>query len=216
MNSYTFKQYALITILALALGACGSGSGPGAYGDNSGESISLTITGSSNVESSETPDETVTLSGTADSDTDIASVSWVNDRGWQGKASGTESWKTGSIPLEMGENRITVIAEDSSGATTSRSIVIKRESGRTGSVTLSWTAPTARTDGSPLTNLAGYKIFYGRMSGIYDYRIDINNPGIVAYVVENLVSGDWYFAMAAYDSAGLESDRSNEVRREII
>ena len=76
-------------------------------------------------------------------------------------------------------------------------------------------APTARTDGSPLTNLAGYIVFYGRMSGIYDYQIDISNPGILTYVVENLVSGDWYFALTAYDSQGIESDRSNEVLREI-
>ena len=49
------------------------------------------------------------------------------------------------------------------------------------------------------------------MSGIYDYQIDINNPGILTYVVENLASGDWYFALTAYDSQGLESDRSNEL-----
>ena len=53
------------------------------------------------------------------------------------------------------------------------------------------------------------------MSGIYDYQIDISNPGILTYIVENLVSGDWYFALAAYDSQGLESDRSNEVLRTI-
>jgi len=215
MNHYVVTQYVLITILALALSACGSGSGPGASADISGKSISLSITSPASGGNVETPDETVVLSGTADSTTGIVAVSWVNDRGWQGKASGTESWKTGSIPLEMGRNAITVTAEDSSGATTSRTVVIKRESGGTGSVTLSWTAPTARTDGSPLTNLAGYKIFYGRMSGIYDYQIDIANPGIVTFVIENLVSGDWYFALAAYDSNGLESDRSNEVLREI-
>ena len=87
--------------------------------------------------------------------------------------------------------------------------------GQTGSATLSWAAPTTRTDSSPLTNLAGYKIYYRRMSGICEYQIDINNPGIVTYVVENLVSGDWYFTMTAYDFEGLESDRSNEVLRVI-
>ena len=93
--------------------------------------------------------------------------------------------------------------------------VVNREFGQTGSTTLSWTAPTERTDGSPLTHLGGYKIYYGRMSGIYDYQIDINNPGISTYVVENLVSGDWYFALTAYDSEGLESNCSNEVLKVI-
>jgi hypothetical protein len=66
-----------------------------------------------------------------------------------------------------------------------------------------------------LTNLAGYKIFYGRMTGVYDYEIAIDNPGVATYVVEDLVSGDWYFTVDAYDADGLESDRSNEVLRNI-
>jgi hypothetical protein len=163
----------------------------------------------------DTSDPAVSLAGNAGSDLGVFKVSWANDRGGEGVADGTDSWQTASIALELGENKITVTAENTAGATTSRSIVVNRESGQTGSTALSWTAPTARTDGSPLTNLAGYKVFYGRMSGIYDYQIDISNPGILTYVVENLVSGDWYFALAAYDSQGLESDRSNEVLRKI-
>ncbi len=157
----------------------------------------------------------MSLSGSANSDMGVFKVTWINDRGGGGVATGTDSWHVTSINLELGENKITVTAEDTAGTTTSRSIVINRESSQTGSVALSWIAPTARTDGSPLTNLAGYTVFYGRMSGIYDNQIDINNPGILTYVVENLVSGDWYFALTAYDSQGLESDRSNEVLREI-
>ena len=53
------------------------------------------------------------------------------------------------------------------------------------------------------------------MSGIYDFQIDIDSPGVLTYLVENLVSGDWYFALTAYDSEGIESDRSNEVLRQI-
>jgi Glucodextranase, domain B len=217
MNFYAFRQYTLITILAVALSACqsGSGSGPGACINISGGSMSLTITSPASGGYFETPDEKLTLAGTASSDMGISQVSWVNDRGGAGVANGTASWQTASIDLKLGENKITVAAEDTAAATTSRCIVVNRQSGQTGSATLSWTTPTERTDGSPLTNLAGYKIFYGRMSSIYDYQIDINNPGILTYVVENLVSGDWYFALTAYDSEGLESDRSNEVLKVI-
>ncbi len=163
----------------------------------------------------DTADTAVSLAGNANSGMGIFKVSWSNDRGGEGVANGTDSWQTASIALELGVNKITVTAEDAAGTTASRSIVVNRESGQTGSATLSWTAPTARTDGSPLTNLAGYKVFYGRMSGIYDHQIDISNPGILTFVVENLVSGDGYFALTAYDSQGLESDRSNEVLRQI-
>ena len=78
-----------------------------------------------------------------------------------------------------------------------------------GSATLSWQPPTARTDGSALTNLAGYKIHYGTAPGSFTQTITIANPGITSAVIENLPAGTWYFAATAYDTAGLESDYSN-------
>ncbi len=212
INIRSVAQQALTLTLALSVSACLMDS---AIDGSENAAVSLTITSPSSASAMDTSDTTVSLAGNASSDMGIFKVAWANDRGGEGVANGTDSWQTASIALELGENRITVTAEDTTGATTSRSIVVNRESGQTGSAALSWTAPTARTDGSPLTNLAGYKIYYGRMSGIYDYQIDINNPGILIYLVENLVSGDWYFALAAYDSQGFESDRSNEVLRQI-
>lgn len=84
---------------------------------------------------------------------------------------------------------------------------------RTGSVSLSWQPPTQREDGSALTNLAGYRLFYGRQSGEYTQEIPIANPGITRYVVDGLTTGNWYFAMTALDSDGLESDYSEETVR---
>jgi len=78
----------------------------------------------------------------------------------------------------------------------------------TGSATLSWTAPTMRTDGTPLTNLAGYKIHYGTSPGSYPNKITLDNPGLTSYVVENLAQGTWYFSMTSFDTAGAESDYS--------
>ncbi len=212
MNTRSVAQHVLTLLLALSVSACLMG--PAKDGVE-GAAVSVTITSPTSASTMDTSDSTVSLAGNANSDMGIFKVAWVNDRGVEGIASGTESWQTASIELGLGANKITVTAEDTAGATTSRSIVINRESGQIGSTALSWAAPTARTDGSALTNLAGYKIFYGRMSGIYDYQIDINNPAVLTYVVENLVSGDWYFALAAYDTEGLESDRSNEVLRQI-
>lgn len=202
-------------MLAMILGACsGSGSGADPFADSAGgETISLVITSPASGGTLETPDETVTLAGTAASSFQIVSVSWVSDRGGEGEASGTESWEAAGIPLQMGENAITLIAEDSSGGTTTRTVTIKRETGAFGSVTLNWDAPTVREDGTPLTNLAGYFIRYGRMSKTHDYKIDVDNPGLVSYVVENLKPGKWYFTLTAYDITGLESDPSNEVAR---
>ncbi len=212
MNFRSVAQQVLTLTLALSVSACLMDS---AIDGSENAAVRLTIISPSSASVMDTSDPAVSLAGNAGSDMGIFRVSWANDRGGQGIASGTDSWQTASIALELGENVITVTAEDTAGATTSRSIVVNRESGQTGSASLSWAAPTARTDGSPLTNLTGYKIFYGRMSGIYDYQIDISNAGILTYVIENLASGDWYFALTAYDSEGIESDRSNEVLRQI-
>jgi hypothetical protein len=74
-----------------------------------------------------------------------------------------------------------------------------------GSATLSWTPPTTNTDGSPLTNLAGYKVYWGTTQGTYPNSVTVNNPGLTAYVVENLAPGTWFFVATALNSSGTES-----------
>ena len=78
-------------------------------------------------------------------------------------------------------------------------------------VTIFWQAPTENTDGSVLGNLSGYKIYYGEASGEYSSSIDVANPGLTSYVVQNLPAGQYYFAVTSYNSAGVESGFSSEV-----
>ncbi len=85
----------------------------------------------------------------------------------------------------------------------------------TGSATLSWTPPTQRSDGSTLSDLAGYKIHYGSAQGEYTQELDISNPGIAEYVVDGLASGTWYFVVSSYDSTGAESSYSSPVSKTI-
>jgi hypothetical protein len=79
----------------------------------------------------------------------------------------------------------------------------------TGSAQISWTAPTTNTDGSSITNLSGYRVLYGRTSGSLDESVNVTNPGLTTYRVENLSVGTWYFAVVAMNAAGGESDMSN-------
>jgi hypothetical protein len=78
-----------------------------------------------------------------------------------------------------------------------------------GSVTVSWTPPTTRTDGSALTDLSGFRLRYGNSADSYPNTIDISNPGVTTYRVENLARGTYYFVIAAYDSTGLESSNTD-------
>ncbi|HNR23495.1 MAG TPA: putative Ig domain-containing protein [Steroidobacteraceae bacterium] len=84
-----------------------------------------------------------------------------------------------------------------------------------GSATLNWQPPTERTDGSALANLAGYRIYYGNAPGNYSQSVNLTNPGLTSYVIDNLTGGTWYFTMTAVDSAGLESARTNPVSKTI-
>ncbi len=77
-----------------------------------------------------------------------------------------------------------------------------------GTATLSWQPPTTRTDGSPLTNLAGYTIHYGTTQGNYGNQIRVDNPGLTRYMVENLAPATWYFVTTAFDTTGGVSDYS--------
>ena len=85
-----------------------------------------------------------------------------------------------------------------------------------GSVVLNWQPPTLNADGTPLTDLSGYNIYVGTDSNDYTFReIRLNNPGLSAYVVENLAPGTYYFAATAFNSAGVESSFSGEVVRSV-
>jgi len=78
-----------------------------------------------------------------------------------------------------------------------------------GSVTLSWTAPTQNEDGTPLMDLAAYKIYYGLSEGNYPNQIRIDNPGITMYVVDNLTPSTYFFVSTSINSTGMESSFSN-------
>lgn len=74
---------------------------------------------------------------------------------------------------------------------------------------LFWKAPTQNTDGSALTNLAGYRVVYGRSPTTMTQTVELANPSLLAYVVEELSPGTWHFAVKAYNAAGVESAQSN-------
>lgn len=84
-----------------------------------------------------------------------------------------------------------------------------------GSVTLSWTPPTENSDGSPLTDLAAYNIYYGSSRGAYPNRVRFPNPGIASVVVDNLTPNTYYFVATSENSLGIESPYSNEVTRTV-
>ncbi|MBI5665705.1 MAG: fibronectin type III domain-containing protein [Nitrospirae bacterium] len=77
-------------------------------------------------------------------------------------------------------------------------------------ITLSWTPPSSNADGSALSDMSGYTIYYGTQSGNYTHSIDAGN--VTSYSMDSLVPGFvYYFAVTAYDIYGNESTYSREV-----
>ena len=77
---------------------------------------------------------------------------------------------------------------------------------------LTWNPPTTNEDGSPLTDLAGYTVYWGTTSGDYTDQTDVGN---VEQFLSTLPNNGltYYFAVTAYDTSGNESRFSEEVSR---
>jgi len=79
-----------------------------------------------------------------------------------------------------------------------------------GVVTLSWRPPTENTDGSELTDLTGFKVYYGESENELTQTISIDSATTLAKVIENLtIEKTYYFAVTAVNSLGIESEMSN-------
>jgi len=93
--------------------------------------------------------------------------------------------------------------------------VISANAVASNAATLSWEAPTVNVDGSALVNLTGYKIHYGTKPGTYSKTISINSVGLTTYVIDDLTSGTYYFAVTAITASGVESEFSGEATKTI-
>ena len=85
---------------------------------------------------------TINLSGTASDNTGVSLVTWSNDRGGVGTASGTTNWIITAIPLQFGANAITVTIWDYSGNKTQSTLRVTYNPPDTTAPVLSISTPT--------------------------------------------------------------------------
>lgn len=152
----------------------------------------------------------------SDPDQDVLQFGIVNRPEWASfePSSGRLYGTPGEMHVGVYEGiRITVT--DGTTSVSSDPFTIAVVQATTGSVLLSWIAPTENVDGSPLADLAGYRIHYGTASGQYDRQVEIVGAGVLSTVIENLTPGTWYFAATAFTEGGLESELSAEVQRSV-
>lgn len=77
------------------------------------------------------------------------------------------------------------------------------------STMLTWAAPALNSDGSPLTDLAAFKVYWGTTQGTYSQSAKLGSAAARTYTVNGLTSGKWYFVVTALNSKGDESPYSN-------
>lgn len=152
----------------------------------------------------------------ADPNGDTLTITAQNVPGWatfnaqNGRISGTPS------SADVGSySNITIRVSDGTSTTTLGPFSITVTAAAAGAATLSWTPPTQNSDGTTLMNLAGYEILYGRSSNNLDQTVSLTNPSLSTYVVDNLTSGTWFFAVMARNSGGVTSPLSNVASKTI-
>jgi hypothetical protein len=152
----------------------------------------------------------------SDADGDPLTFSIQNRPAWASFDPRTGSLTGAPSAVESGNYTGIVIAV-SDGALTARlpAFDVTVMSQTLGSVSLSWDAPALNTDGTPVSNLKGYKVFYGLASRQYTSSLPLNDATLTSVTIEQLKSATWYFAVKAISSSGLESDFSQEVTKTV-
>jgi hypothetical protein len=214
----TLGRLAVLTGLALCLSACpavqnsGNSAGVADAGGLSAQSTSasdpLVIAGTP--PTSVSAGQTYSFQPTAsDSAAEPLTFSIVNSPAWStfDTATGLLSGTPGSAQTGTYAD-ITISVSDATGSVSLPAFSITVDTSPPGTATLVWTAPTQNTDGTPLTNLAGYHVHYGTDASLAD-TIDVGDPTATTYVVDGLSAGTYYFAVSAYNSFGVEGARSN-------
>jgi len=84
-----------------------------------------------------------------------------------------------------------------------------------GAADVTWTKPTKNTDGSTLTDLAGYKVHFGNSTSALTQTKTINDPAATSTTISALGSGTWYFSVRAVNSQQAESPDSNVAQKTI-
>ena len=81
-------------------------------------------------------------------------------------------------------------------------------------IQISWTAPSEREDNTSLSlsEIVGYKIYYGTSQGQYSNNITVNDGTAVSHTFLNFNTDTYYFVVTTLDSDGRESQYSTEIQ----
>jgi Fibronectin type III domain len=116
---------------------------------------------------------------------------------------------TPSVLDEGSSGHIVITASNATSTASLTPFTIRVTPPASATAKLSWTAPTENTDGTPITDLAGYHILYGTSPSELTNTITVASANATTFEISGLAEGTYYFAVVAYNSAGLDGDQSS-------
>jgi hypothetical protein len=144
----------------------------------------------------------------SDSNGDALSYSIQNRPSWATFSISTGEL-SGTAPATGGAySGIVISVSDGHVSAALPAFTINVQAAVSGTASLSWVPPTQNTDGTALTDLSGYRVYFGSSPSSLTQVVPISGASNTSYVVRNLSAGTWYFALSAYSNAGTESARS--------
>ena len=211
-------------LLSFALAACGGGEGVDVNNPTTAAETGSTTSGSiARATISGTPATSVTVGSQysftpSASDTDGGSLTYsiANAPSWAtfNTATGQLSGSPKSTDVGTTNGIVITVADGSATASlTAFSITVVSTTTTTtssGTARVSWVAPTQNSNGTALTDLAGYYIYYGTDASALTASVQVANPQALSYAVTGLATGTtWYFAVSSYSTAGQQSALSS-------
>jgi hypothetical protein len=154
----------------------------------------------------------------SDLDGDTLSFSISNKPAWAGFSSSTGrlSGTPGSGSIGTYDNIVVSVSDGSARASLPAfNIEVQAAPVQTGSLTLQWSAPATRADGTPLSlsEIDGYRIYYGVSAGDYPDWVDVADGTAQTVTMTDMPAGTYYLVMTTYDVSGNESAYSSMVTK---
>ena len=152
----------------------------------------------------------LSLGGTASDNVAVTQVSWSNDRGGSGTATGTTSWSVSGIVLLSGQNVLTVTASDAAGNTSTDTLTVTYTPADTTLPTVTITTPTSAAthtaSATPLSlgGTASDNVAVTQVSWSNDRGGSGTATGTTSWTVSGIVllSGQNVLTVTASDAAG--------------
>ena len=167
----------------------------------------VTITSPTSGSTYTTSGSSLMLKGTASDNVGVTQVTWASSRGGGGTATGTSSWATNAIALQIGSNTLTVTARDAAGNTAQANLTVTLSD--TSPPTIAVTTPVAGTTLTSTVSVSGSASDNVGVAGV-QFKLDGVNlgaevtapPYAVAWNTTATADGVHVLSAVARDAAG--------------